>query len=121
MIKKTIEKFNLGLKVLAGLLVVLIGSFAVYQGVQVWVLELFLILLGVAQFREVIKGGFLKKKVDFIVSISLVCFGLIPIILTFRFLPFVIDLELSIWFLALVIIFYGVYVVVDNVLDMFGF
>tara|TARA_Y100000310_G_C20228315_1_gene599000 strand:- start:11 stop:376 length:366 start_codon:yes stop_codon:yes gene_type:complete len=121
MIKKTIEKFNLGLKVLAGLLVVLMGVLAVYYGVQVWVLELFLVLLGVALLREVIRGGIIKRKVDLVVSIGLVLFGLVPILLTFRFLPWVIDLELSVWVLALIVVFYGLYVIVDNVLDMFGF
>jgi hypothetical protein len=121
MIKKTIEKFNLGLKVLAGLLVVLMGIFAIYYGVQVWVLELFLILLGVALLREVIKFGVVKRRVDLAVSVILVCFGLVPILLNLRFLPFVIDLELSVWVLATIVMFYGLYVVIDNLLDMFGF
>ena len=121
MIKRTIEKFNQGLKILAGLLVVLMGVLAVFYGIQVWVLELFLVLLGVALFREVLKGGFVKRRIDFVVAIGLVLFGLVPILLNFRFLPWVIDVEVSIWLLALVIIFYGLYVIIDNLLDMLGF
>lgn len=118
-IKKVRESIKLGL----GVLVALLGVYALVYHLSTWILEVFLIFLSVVVFREAIVLGFKENKVRFLVSLCLFFFGAFPIGLefgVFDFLPLVMDMAVDSYVLSSLVIVFGLFVIVNNALDLLG-
>lgn len=118
-----IKKVRESVKLFLGIVVALFGVFAFSYHVSGWILEVFLVFLSVVLFREAIVLGFKDNKVRFLVSLCLFFFGAFPIGLefgVFDFLPFVMDISVDSYVLSSLIIVFGLYVIVNNALDLLG-
>ena len=121
-------------RIILGVILLGFSIFSIYSlvnGVEAWYIssllfEIVLIILGIVFLRYSLlrlkRFDVREMLLDLVISIFLIFFGLFPLGLDFdlfSFLPFAVELSVSAVILAVVLLSFGAYLLVDEFVDMF--